>query len=251
MQPFVFSAWLAKWRGKLGEARVERYRRAVLGRIKGLIHVGANTGQERALYAAHGLRVVWVEPIPDVFETLVKNLADYPSQKAYRYLVAGEDGREFTLNISNYGGVSSSILPLAHHREMWPEVDYSGEIKMVGTTLPAFLGKERLRLADYQALVLDTQGSEMLILKGAAKILGEFRFIQVEVPDFEAYAGCCLLPEMNEFMKLRGFREMHRNKFRSIPGLGSYYDVTYKRTLWRSIAHVCGTNHQTAVNQQG
>src|ERR1700687_1715656 len=158
MQRFVFSAWLAKWRSKLGEARVERCRRAVLRRIKGLIHVGGNTGQERALYAAQGLRVVWVEPIPDVFETLVKNLTDYPSQKAYRYLVAGEDGREFTLNTSNYGGVSSSILPLARHREMWPEVDYSGEIKMVGTTLPAFLGKERLRLAEYSGFVVGHTG---------------------------------------------------------------------------------------------
>ena len=228
---FVFGTWLAKWRGKLGEARAERCRRAALRQVKGLIHVGANTGQERGFYAAHGLRVVWVEPIPEVFETLVKNLADYPRQRAYRYLVAGEDGREFTLNVSNYGGVSSSILPLARHREMWPEVNYSGEIKMVGTTLPAFLGKERLRLADYQALVLDTQGSEMLILKGAAEILRGFRFIQVEVPDFEAYAGCCLLPEMSEFMKSHGFREMYRNKFRSIPGVGSYYDVTYKQTL--------------------
>jgi len=242
MRRFVFSVWLAKWRSKFEEARLERCRRAVLGQITGLIHVGANTGQERTLYAVHGLRVAWLEPIPDVFETLVKNLADYPKQKAYRYLVAGEDDREFTLNISNYGGVSSSILPLAHHREMWPEVDYSGEIKMVATTLPAFLSKERLRLADYQALVLDTQGSEMLILKGAAEILGEFRFIQVEVPDFEAYGGCCVLPEMNEFMKSHGFREMHRNKFRSMPGIGSYYDVTYKRTLWRPVA-IRGTNH--------
>lgn len=228
---------------------MERRRRAVLRRVNGLIYVGANTGQERALYAAHGLRVVRVELIPDVFETPLTNLADYPSQKAHRYLVAGEDGREFTLNISNHGGVSSSILPLAHHREMWPEVDYSGEIKMVGTTLPAFLGKEQLRLADYQALVLDTQGSEMLILKGAAEILGEFRFIQVEVPGSEAYAGCCLLPEMNEFMKSHGFREMHRNKFRSIPGVGSYHDVIYKRTLWRSIAYIRRTNH--AVNGIG
>jgi FkbM family methyltransferase len=242
MQPFVFSAWVAKWRNKLGEARVERRRRAVLGRINGLIHVGANTGQERALYATHGLRVVWVEPIPDVFDTLVKNLADYPTQKAYRYLLTGEDGQEFTLNISNYDGVSSSILPLAQHREMWPDVDYLGQINIVGTTLPAFLRKERLRLADYQALVLDTQGSEMLILKGAVEILGGFRFIQVEVPDFEAYAGCCLLPEMNEFMKSHGFREMHRDKFRSIPGVGSYYDVIYKRSLLRSAA-IRGTNN--------
>lgn len=28
-----------------------------------MIHVGANTGQERFLYASYGLKVAWVEPI--------------------------------------------------------------------------------------------------------------------------------------------------------------------------------------------
>jgi hypothetical protein len=47
IQRFVFGAWIAKRQIKPGEARVERCRRAVLRRINGLIHVGANTGQER------------------------------------------------------------------------------------------------------------------------------------------------------------------------------------------------------------
>ena len=45
-----------------------------LDRITGIIHVGANTGQERELYASKGLPVLWVEPIPHVYEKLVSNL---------------------------------------------------------------------------------------------------------------------------------------------------------------------------------
>ena len=41
---------------------------AFLRRVRGLVHVGANTGQERESYASHGLSVIWVEPIGDVFD---------------------------------------------------------------------------------------------------------------------------------------------------------------------------------------
>src|SRR5215472_4628952 len=34
--------------------------------VSGVIHVGANTGQERELYEKFGLHVVWIEPIPEV-----------------------------------------------------------------------------------------------------------------------------------------------------------------------------------------
>lgn len=45
-----------------------------LKKVKGIIHVGANTGQEMELYAKYKLPVVWIEPIPEVFETLQNNL---------------------------------------------------------------------------------------------------------------------------------------------------------------------------------
>ena len=38
-----------------------------LKKATGIIHVGANTGQEINLYAQYGLPVVWIEPIPDIF----------------------------------------------------------------------------------------------------------------------------------------------------------------------------------------
>jgi FkbM family methyltransferase len=224
MKPFIFSAWREKWLGyKLAHPT------SFLRKVNGLIHIGANIGQERAIYAEYDLRVAWVEPIPDVFEQLCENLKPFQKQRAYRYLLAAEDGRDYTFRITNNAGVSSSILPLAKHREMWPEVGYAGEIKIRGTTFATFTENEHIQLVDYQGLVLDTQGSELMILKGAGDLLAHFRFIKVEVANFESYIGCCQLPEMAEFMRDRGFRERERKRFQSQRGVGSYYDVTYEK----------------------
>ena len=48
-----------------------------LRKVSGVIHVGANAGQERELYAKFGLRVIWIEPIPEVFEKLKMNVAKF------------------------------------------------------------------------------------------------------------------------------------------------------------------------------
>ena len=58
-----------------------------LKRATGVIHIGANTGQERDVYAHYGLRVLWVEPIPTVFEELKENLNGYERQQALQALV--------------------------------------------------------------------------------------------------------------------------------------------------------------------
>lgn len=58
---------------------------------RGVVHVGANVGQERALYDRYGLEVLWIEPIPDVFATLAANIAGFPRQRALECLVTDRD----------------------------------------------------------------------------------------------------------------------------------------------------------------
>src|SRR5882762_6712763 len=58
-----------------------------LARISGVIHVGAHAGEERDQYAKLGLRVIWIEPIPEVFERLQANIAGYPDQRAIQSLI--------------------------------------------------------------------------------------------------------------------------------------------------------------------
>jgi FkbM family methyltransferase len=200
-----------------------------LKRVPGVIHIGANSGQERERYAALGLNVLWVEPNPPVFEALRSNLSAFPRQRAFRYLLAAEDGAEYTLHIANNEGASSSIFEFARHREIWPEVHYTHDIQVTATTLARLIEIEKIDLRDYGALVLDTQGSELLILRGAIPVLGSFRFVKTEVADFESYAGCCQIGELRSFMRQHGFAMSRKQPFAVREGVGTYYDVLFAR----------------------
>ena len=63
---------------KVWWANREERKRNFLSQVSGVIHIGANTGQERHAYAAHD--VIWIEPIPDVFDKLLENIQDFPKQ---------------------------------------------------------------------------------------------------------------------------------------------------------------------------
>jgi FkbM family methyltransferase len=201
-----------------------------LKQVTGVVHVGANTGQEREHYASLGLKVLWVEPIPTVFEVLQANISALPNQRACRYLLAAEHGAEYTFHISNNEGQSSSIFDLAKHREIWPDIQFSHDIQIAATTLDRMLEAEQIDLADYQALVLDTQGSELLVLQGAIPVLGRFRYVKAEVADFESYAGCCQLSGLLQFMRQQGFALARKAPFATTKdGAGTYYDVLFER----------------------
>lgn len=173
-----------------------------------------------------------MEPIPEVFDRLQRNLRGFDRQRAVQALVTDVDGREYDFHISTNHGASSSIFELARHREIWPQVDFSSTIRLTSTTLPTLLASEGIDPSRYQALVLDTQGSELLILRGAAPILRGFAYVKTEVADFESYAGGCLLEEMERFMRDQGFREDGRNRFAGRADVGNYYDVVYRRRRW-------------------
>jgi FkbM family methyltransferase len=201
-----------------------------LKRIPGVIHIGANIGQEREHYASHGLNVVWVEPIPSVFEELRSNISGFANQRAFCCLLTAEHGKEYTFHISSNEGLSSSIFDLAKHREIWPDIHFTDEIHLTATTLARLIDVEQIDLRGYGALVLDTQGSELLVLRGAIPVLKRFRFIKVEVADFEAYTGCCQLVELTEFMHQHGFVLSRKDLFATTQdGSGRYYDVLYRR----------------------
>ncbi len=197
--------------------------------VAGVIHVGANSGQERHLYAAHGLDVIWVEPIPEVFEQLSARLAGFPKQRGLQCLVADTDDQDYAFHVASNDGGSSSILELKHHKDLWPDVRFEKTITLRSKTLPTLLSLHQLDCRNYQALILDTQGSELLILKGAAGLLSSFSYIKTEVADFEAYEGCCQLEEVSAFLSSHGFKEHSRLCFATRREGGSYYDVVYKR----------------------
>ncbi len=200
-----------------------------LRQVTGVVHVGANTGQERQLYHNHSLDVVWIEPIPEVFNRLAEHLRGFDKQIALQALVTDVDDEEYTFHISSNDGLSSSIFELKHHRDIWPNVSYVKSLTVHSTTLLTLFKKENIDGSKYQALVMDTQGSELLVLRGCGPLLRNFEFIKTEVPDFESYEGCCQLSDIQAFMEVHGLREISRVEFARSPGRGSYYDIVFQR----------------------
>lgn len=200
-----------------------------LRKVAGVVHVGANTGQERDIYRDAGLRVVWVEPIVEVFDELTRNIAGYPNQRAFRALVTDENGKDYQFNVSNNAGLSSSILEFGQHRDIWPEVDYVSSRTLRSTTLEALFVDEKLSPAMYPALVMDVQGAELLVLKGAGAMLAQFQFVKAEAADFESYIGCAVLSDLDEYLKPFGFREIARHPFAKREAGGTYWDVIWER----------------------
>ena len=112
---------------------------------------------------------------------------------------------------------------------MWPRITYTSTVTLRGITLTRICEVEHLDTRQFDALVLDTQGPEYKILTGATKLLANFKFIKVEVPDFDSYKGCCQIGQLSEFMLSQGFREHIRVPFMHVPEVGTYFDVIYKR----------------------
>lgn len=208
--------------------RLTRQPESFLSRAKGIIHIGANTGQERVLYRHWNLNVIWIEPIPEVFQELEDNISDFNKQSAYQYLIVDKDNENYEFKIANNSGQSSSIFELKQHKDIWPDITFEKTINLSGITLPTFLENENIDIKDFDVLIIDTQGSELLVLKGAEPILSTIKFIQTEATDFEAYSNCCQLDDIDQYLYEHDFKQLSKKSFAQRNEGGSYYDVLYR-----------------------
>lgn len=218
----------SEWKHTIAR-RMEELNPKHLRECKGVIHVGANVGQERFEYAKRRLPVIWIEPIPEIFSQLQRNIAPYPEQSAYRRLITDSDGRDYSFNVASNAGASSSILALGEHKTVWPGVDYVETLAMQSISLDSFMRKEAVPSSKFDTLVLDTQGSELLVLKGGVRTLAKMKWVKVEAADFDSYIGCAKADEIDAFMLGQGFRVLQRTRFPDLGKVGTYYDITYVR----------------------
>lgn len=214
-----------------------RGKNAYLADCKGVIHVGANSGQERDIYRQHGLAVVWIEPIPSVYDELVANTRGYADHLTVKALITDKDGDAHTFHVASNAGASSSIYELGGHKDVWPDIGYVEKIPMKSERLATALARAGADPKRYDAILLDTQGSELLVLQGAADLLPGIRYVEAEAADFEAYIGCARASDIEAYMASQGFKLIRRRenaKFRNQPearqrGGGSYYKLLFAK----------------------
>ena len=136
---------------------------------------------------------------------------------------------EHQFHIASNEGASSSIYQFGECLDIWPELSYLSSRTLRSRRLDSLFRLEGISPADYPALVMDVQGAELLVLKGAGKMLGEFRFIKAEAANFESYVNCAKLDDLSHYLEPLGFKEISRNQFASHPNGGNYWDVVWER----------------------
>lgn len=220
------SSLLTRWRNRV----FARNPYGFLRHVRGVVHVGANRGQERDTYARHGVRVLWIEPVPEVFADLQRSIQGFANQRALQRLVTDREGAVYDFHVSNNNEESSSILGLHQHSDIWPGVRFERTLSLQSTTIDHLVQQKLIDLAAHDALVVDTQGAELMVLRGAESSLRAFRYVKLEAPDFEAYTGCCLVRDVEAHLQSRGFREVARCRFADRPGGGGYYELLFMGT---------------------
>lgn len=180
-------------------------------RMKNILHIGAHTGQEAPFYKALGIEnVVFVEAIPTVFEKLQKNLAAYPAYKGINAVCSEESGKEVQFNVSSNEGGSSSMLGLGNHARLYPEISYVETLTLQTVTADDLVA-EQCGDAAFDFVVLDTQGAELHVLRGATNILGRAKALWIEVSEEPLYEGGCTFDEVSSYVRKFDFRLRHVN----------------------------------------
>jgi FkbM family methyltransferase len=174
----------------------------------GVLHIGANNAEEAALYGDRS--VVWFEANPDVMPRLQQNIAAFPNQRAFCVLL-GDERREVDFHIASNAGSSSSIFPFgtyfAGREGLWPDLNLRMErtTRLEMQTLDGFLAQHAIDASAYDRWVLDVQGAELLVLKGAVNSVRLCKVISVEVSTVEVYEGGVLYPEIGDYLRSAGF----------------------------------------------
>ena len=185
--------------------------------FKTLVHVGAHLAQERTRYEDAGLeKILWIEGSPTTYSKLSKlieqqNKDNLDHRRVARHaascaLMTDMDGEELTLKGFSNDGMSSSIFATGEAmKKRWPTIQETG----LGETCKTFrldtlmAGQDFIEKID--VLVVDVQGAELVVLKGASTCLAQARAVICEVSSRPYYEGGVLYPELAALLKSCGF----------------------------------------------
>lgn len=172
-------------------------------RINGVIHVGAHYGQEYKDYAAAGITdIVFIEPCSKAFKVLQDTFRQTPGVT----LINSACGSEFsvaTMNVEQANqGMSNSLLKPAKHLEQYPSIQFTETEEVEVHCLDVLMFPIHQH---YNLLVMDVQGYELEVLKGATSILMNTDYIYCEVNRDEVYEGCAKVWELDAFLGELGF----------------------------------------------
>lgn len=166
-------------------------------KVDGVIVAGAHYAEEHPDYVAAGIkRFVYIEPCAAAFNMLKNKFAAHHHIQLFNYACGEVECEQVMYTGSQNEGQSNSLLKMAKHTQIHPG------ITLPNTELVTVKRLDSLGLAHkgYQLLVMDCQGFEGRVLRGATETLKQMNYVYTEVNRDEVYQGCTLVDELDELL---------------------------------------------------
>lgn len=170
-----------------------------------VLHVGAHMAEEAIAYRASNWgHVTWVEAQPKLTEYL-RNSLDAAHNSVINAAVWSRSGIEMELNIAS-NSQSTSLLEFGSHSISYPGIKFIDSIKVKTATLESKLPKDYFP----EFVNLDIQGVELEALKGlGGGRITKVKWIYCEINSEEVYKGCALLPDLDDYLRTKGFLRVY------------------------------------------
>lgn len=168
------------------------------GKIRGVVHVGANDGEEIEGYFGLGAgSVLAFEPLKSAYERLMEQWGLDYRVLALPLGLASVNSRS-VLFVSGGDGKGSTFLKEVNSPYTFP----STEIALVRRFdfLP-------IDVSQFNTLVVDVQGMELDVLAGFGVFLYEFDFLNIECSRVQLYEGEASALEVIDFLSTKGFQQ--------------------------------------------
>jgi FkbM family methyltransferase len=176
----------------------------------GILHIGGHRGTEAGVYNWFKKKVLWIEAIPEFFLELNDSVNRFYNQKAICALLGDKNKEKQDFFIANNDAATSSLFDFSKDvkkKNLWSDRNFKmvKKLSLDMITLDYLLEDLNISAIDYNHWILDVQGAELLVLKGAKKSLINCNSIQVEVSRVEFYEGGVLWNDLLIFLKEYSF----------------------------------------------
>lgn len=166
-------------------------------KIKGVVQVGANKGQETQQYFDNGINnIVLIEPCKDAFNVLVEKFGNDNRIKLYKTACGNIAGKSVMYTEHTNQGMSNSLLEPKVHLTQHKEVVFD-DAELVDVCLLDELDFDR---SSFNLLNMDVQGFEDRVLKGASETLKTIDYILTEVNREEMYSGNAMIEDLDKIL---------------------------------------------------
>ena len=179
-------------------------------KASGILHIGGHRGTEAGVYNWFKKKVLWIEAIPEFFLELNDSVNRFYNQKAICALLGDKNKEKQDFFIANNDAATSSLFDFSKDvkkKNLWSDRNFKmvKKLSLDMITLDYLLEDLNISAIDYNHWILDVQGAELLVLKGAKKSLINCNSIQVEVSRVEFYEGGVLWNDLLIFLKEYSF----------------------------------------------